>query len=118
MPMQLKVQRPRQVTTGRTQSYRVVLTLTSDKPDEDVALFVCVNEGAIPQFDHIAEAWELPVVTTTVTAETFRTSQVDLLLASKDLADALILEVVGDLQRPATAALTGTQVLSGATVIP
>lgn len=118
MPMQLKVRRPRQVTTGRTQSYRVILTLTSDRVDEDVALFVCVNEDTIPQFDHIAETWELPVVTTKTTAETFRASEIDLLLASKDLAEALILEVVADLQRPATAALTGTQVLSGATVLP
>jgi len=115
--MLLSVGRPRQVTLGRTQSYRVILTLTSANPQEDVALFVCVNDGVTPQFDRIAEPSELSSITTTPTAETFRTAQLDLLMYSKDLADALIAEVVADLQLQ-PAGVSGVQVLSGATVFP
>jgi hypothetical protein len=116
-PMLLEVRRPRIVTTGRTQSYRVILTLSSADPQEDVALFVCVNDGVTPQFDRIAEPQELRLITTTPTAPTFRTAQLDLLMYSKDLADALIAEVVADLQLQ-PAGVSGVQVLSGATELP
>lgn len=116
--MQLAVKRPRQVTLGRTQSYRVILTLTSADPQEDVALFVCVNDGVSGQFDRIADPLELKDITTTPTAATYRTAQLDLKLYSKDLADALIAEVVEDLKRAYVPLPTGVQVLSGATVFP
>lgn len=115
--MRLSVKRPSQVTTGRTQSYRVILTLTSEDPQEDVALFVCVNDGVSPQFDRVADPLELRGITTTPTATTFRTHQLDLLLPGKELADALILAVVGDLQGITQPAPAGMQQLSGATVI-
>lgn len=116
--MQLRVKRPRQVTTGRTQSYRVILTLTPEDPQEDVALFVCVNDVGSTQFDRVVDPLELRGITTTPTAETFRTSELDLLLPGKDLADALILEVVADLQRFVHVPPGGVQLLSGATVLP
>ncbi len=116
--MLLNVRRPKVVTTGRTQSYRVILTLTSEDPQEDVALFVCVNDGVSPQFDRVVGALELRQVTTTPTATEFRTHELDLLLAGQPLAEALILEVVADLQALVRVPPGGINLLSGATVIP
>lgn len=114
--MQLSVKRPRQVTTGRTQSYRVILTLSSSDPQEDVALFVCVNDGVSGQFDRIADPLELKSITTTPTAPTFRTAQLDLYAYSEGLADAMIIEIVSDLNTFYNArAPLGTISLSGAT---
>lgn len=117
--MQLAVRRPRQVTTGRTQSYRVILTLSSNDPQEDVALFVCTNDGVSPQFDRIADPLELKDITTTPTAATFRTAQLDLYVFSKDLADAMILAIVDDLNAfYGSTPPVGTVLLSGATELP
>lgn len=110
----LQVTRPNGYTTGRTQSYRVVLsvsgTLQYSKPESgtqdryvlDQNVFVVLLDGAasIPHFDRIALPAEFATLTTTPGASgtEYRTSTVDLYLPSKALADQLVTAVVQDIQ--------------------
>jgi hypothetical protein len=115
--MLLEVRRPKVVTVGRTQSYRVVLRVVPEG-QEDPAVLLCSREGPIRHFERVIEPWELRSVTTNADSPVYRASQVDLIVAAKGLADAIIGALQGDLSEyKKSAALPGGKIsLSGATV--
>ena len=116
--MLLEVRRPRIVTTGRTQSYRVGLRIVAEIPGEEVALFVCTRDGSIRNFERIAEVDELRTIPMDPAKPEYRTDTVDLYVAAQGLADNMITAIQGDLRdfTGASAFVQGPRVLSGASV--
>jgi len=116
--MLLEVRRPRIVTTGRTQSYRVGLRIVPETPGEDVSLFVCTREGSILNFERIAEISELRTIPLDTSKPEYRTDTVDLFVAAQGIADNMITAIQADLQAflGASAFVQGPRILSGASV--
>lgn len=110
----LQVTRPQGYTTGRTQSYRLILsvdgTLQYSAPDNggqerytlDKNVFVVLREGdtPIPHFSRVALPVEFSSIPTTpgLPNTEYRASTVDLYLPSKALADQVVTAVVQDIQ--------------------
>lgn len=110
----LQVTRPQGYTTGRTQSYRLILsvdgTLDYSPPDNggqhryvlDKHVFVVLRDGPaqVPHLDHVALPVEFSTISTTqgTPGSFYRASLVDLYLPNKALADQVVTAVVQDIQ--------------------
>lgn len=116
--IQLQIRRPREVTLGRTQSYRMGI-LALPIPGGDNAVFVCSRDAnGIHDFERVATPDDIRSVSTDTGGWTYRTSTLDLWVASEGLANDMLEHIVSDIQDllKSHEAPSGTIQLSGASV--
>lgn len=116
--LNLRIRRPRQVTLGRTQSYRMQI-IAQPGGAVPAEIFVCSKEACgVLQFERVADLSDIAGIPVDPSKPLWRTASLDLYVASEPLADEMLDAMIGDIKAllDEGSIPTGVQDLSGASI--